>query len=228
MIRNYVTATEFYADHSIEPFCSLEKLPFKLSAAERELREYLRMHDTLSRQLQIPQMLVGDYKTPSEVSSDANGDSKQIKGTRFVCEVLTDDTMATFSLEGSEDGTTWRGVYDRITGRQITIEPTGAGIYSAPFAESYPYYRYTVTTDAAVSFYCYLVDGSVDLLIEYKCLELIYQDSLGDDRVDMKHDNAKNKFNELIKNFRAAVDTDGDGAVDTEEQEARPVNKAFR
>lgn len=228
MIRQFVTPEEFWADHNIERYCSRENLPRKLSAAEREVRELFRSKKINTRQMQVPQMLVGDYKTPTTKATDADGSSTSVSGTRFVVEVLTDDSLSTFTLEGSEDGTNWKQVYDRITGTYISIEPTGAGIYSAPFAESYPYYRYRLTTDASVTFLCYLVDASIDLLIEYKTLELIYEDGLGDDKVDRKYEYAVQKFSTLLATISADVDIDGDGSIDSEEQSAQQVTRLHR
>lgn len=228
MLRQFVSPDEFFADHNIARYCDRASLPLKLSAAERETRELLRARKANTRQLQLPQMLAGTYPVPTSVSADATGDTCQIRGSRFVVEIFTDDTNAVFTLEGSEDETNWRTVYDRMTGTGIRIEAFGAGIYSAPFAESYPYYRYTVTTSAAVSHLPYLVDSSLDLLIEYKTLELIYQDFLGDDLIDRKHDAAVQKFERLMATLAADVDIDGDGTVDTEERDALPVRRVYR
>lgn len=199
-----------------------------MSAAEREVREILRARRANTRTLQIPAMLAGTFPVPTSVSANTTGASATVRGTRYVVEVFTDGTNAVFSLEGSEDNTNWRTVYDRLTGTGISIEATGAGIYSAPFAEAFPYYRYNVTTDVNISFLPYLVDSSLDLLIEYKTLELIYQDHVGDERVDRKYDAALMKFEKLLSTLAADVDADGDGTVDDEEQDALPVRRVFR
>ena len=227
MLRQFTTPDEFFADHDIVRYCDRQRLPLKMSAAERETREILRARKTNTRTLQIPQMLAGTYSAPTSVSGDTQGESKAIRGTRFVVETFTDSTAA-FILEGSEDNTNWRTVYDRLTGTGIRIDVTGAGIYSAPFAESYPYYRYNVVTDANVSFLVYLVDSSLDLLIEYKTLELIYQDYLDDDRVSRKYDAAVTKFEKLLSTLAADVDTDGDGAIGPEDEDATPIRRMYR
>lgn len=231
MLRQFVTPNEFLSDHSVMRYGGKnadETIRLKLSAAEREVRELLRSKDTKTRQLQVPQMLVGTYAVLTTKASDTTGDSRSLSGTRYVVECFTDDTSAVFKLQGSEDGTNWRSVQDRITGTDVVIEPTGAGIYSAPFAESYPYYRYILETDSSVSFLVYLVDGSFDLLIGYKALELLYEDNLGEDRVNNKHEQAAMKFQKLFDKLVADVDLDEDGTVDSDERDSKQVHRLYR
>lgn len=124
------------------------------------------------------------YLTPSTGSyvsaiASATGDTSakfDFNLKRFVVEISAINTSHTFSLEGSNDESTWTSI------GSITVEATGT--HSLEFTQSYKYWRYlfTLGTGTGATFRVSLVETLWDKLIIYKAFVLIFSDFRKDER----------------------------------------------
>jgi hypothetical protein len=219
MFTSYLTPEEFYAAHQVQQWILPELCEQRLRNAALVVADDLRRRGVDTARLQAPVMLVGTslYGRVTK-STDYTGDAMTavVASSRLVIEVDSGG-YASFKLEGSKDKITWRRLNSVVTGQALEIEVNEEGTYSARFFEQYPYYRIVLTTDEAITFTAYLVDASVDMLVEYRAL----QDGMFlvldiDDRTQQLYDASRERYDELVNSIKAEYDTDGDGTPDTQ------------
>lgn len=219
MFTCYLTPEEFYAAHQVQQWILPELCEQRLRNAALVVADDLRRRGVDTGQLQSPTMLVGSTQY-ERVTKSANytGDAtaKVVASSRLVIEVDSGG-YAEFYLEGSKDQITWRRLNSVVTGQTLQIQVNDAGTYSGRFFESYDYYRVVLVTDEAVTFTAYLVDASVDMLVEYRALEDGFFLVLDiDERTQQLYDAARERYSELVNSIKAEYDQDGDGVPDTE------------
>ena len=105
---------------------------------------------------------------------------------------------------------------------------TRGGLDSLTVLEQYAYYRLNVTTSVSVTYTAFMVDGSVDELVMLKTCELAYLPHIGDDTIAERYIEMRNLYNESISALAADYDSDGDGEIDTDEQNTTPRQTAYR
>jgi hypothetical protein len=219
MFTCYLTPEEFYAAHQVQQWILPELCDQRLRNAALVVADDLRRRGVDTGRLQSPTMLVGttQYERVTKSSNYTGGAVASVAASsRLVVEVDTGG-FATFKLEGSKDQTVWRRLNSVVTGQELAIQVNDAGTYSGRFFESYPYYRVALETDESITFTAYLVDASVDMLVEYRALEDGFFLVLDiDERTQQLYDAARERYSELVNSIKAEYDHDGDGVPDTE------------
>jgi len=219
MFVSFVSVPELLAFYDVSRWGDNNLLATKLNAAAVEVADDLRQAGYDVATVYPPRMFDGLAEYQTVTSSGCT--SAAIAGgneRRFVVDYRSGGTSSVFGLEGSNDNAIWQPVRS-IDGADASLQCTENGLYSFIFAQSFRYYRYTVTvpTSVPVTFSPYMMDTAADSLVMHKAIVLLLSSSVSSDApgVLAMYTNSRDAYASIMQWLKINTKDDDGETVET-------------